>query len=52
MGGGGLPNVDATTQAYVVNLSMEGGQKPSKSCLRSLCMAPKVLKIRVGSSEV
>ena len=32
-GGGG--------STYVVNLSTEGGQKSSKSYLRSLCMAPK-----------
>ena len=38
-----MPNVYATTQAYVVNLSTEegkGGQKSLKSCLCRLCMAP------------
>ena len=38
--GRGVANAYATTYAYVVNLSTEGGQKSSKSCLRSLCMAP------------
>ena len=41
--GGGPPNVNDTTKAYLVNLSTkgEGGQKFSKLCQRSLWMTPK-----------